>query len=313
MDRSDWLSRRAKEFTVTAVYPPGDPRAVLAEARQETRPRAAEVFELSSENPDRVLRNGSRSWLVRAQNFGIEVAELKAGDELFEALPDEHIVLVQSGAIAASPGDTGVVEVSEPSVVVIPSGPSRLRALTDARVVRVFAAHADQVVARARNAASYRDADPSVKELPRPAAGLGLRVHRLADIPSSPGRLGRIFRSSTLMVNWFPDEFQPRDPEKLSPHSHDDFEQGSITLAGDFVHHLRTPWTRRLADWRADEHHLVTSPSITIIPPPLVHTTQGVGEGLHQLVDVFAPPREDFLAQGWVLNAGDYPEPGGSS
>jgi hypothetical protein len=38
-----------------------------------------------------------------------------------------------------------------------------------------------------------------------------------------------------------------------------------------------------------------------------VHTTRAVGAGPHTLVDVFAPPREDFLARGWVLNAGDYP------
>jgi hypothetical protein len=282
-------------------------------ARQVTVPRPAEVFELSLEDPDQALPNGSRSWLVRAQNFCIEVTELKAGDELAESsLPDEHLVLLKSGAISASHGDTDPVEVSDPSVVVVAPGPSRLQAVTDACVVRVFPVHADQVVARARNAGSYRFANPAVRKLPaaRASSGPGLRVHRLADVPSSPGRLGRIFRSSTLMVNWFPDEYQPRDPDRLSPHSHDDFEQVSITLAGDFVHHLRTPWTQRFADWRADEHHLVTSPSVTIIPPPLIHTTQGVGEGLHQLVDVFAPPREDFLAQGWVLNAGDYPEPG---
>ncbi|NEA36714.1 hypothetical protein [Streptomyces sp. SID13031] len=299
------------------MYPPGDPRAVLADqpglARQETAPRPAEVFELSPEDPDRVLPNGSRCWLVRAQNFCIEITQFVAGDELAEpSLPDEHLVLVKSGAISASHGDADPVEVSDPSVVVVPSGPSRLQAITDAWVVRVFPAHVEQVIARARNADSYRSADPNVRQLPAPGTGIGsgIRVHRLADVPPSPGRLGRIFRSSTLMVNWFPDEYQPRDPDRLSPHSHDDFEQGSITLAGDFVHHLRAPWTQRLAYWRADEHHLVASPSVTIIPPPLIHTTQGVGEGLHQLVDVFAPPREDFLAQGWVLNAGDYPEPG---
>jgi hypothetical protein len=308
-------SVRAKEFIVMAVYPPGDPRAVLTDPRPEAGPRPAEVFKLSSDDPDRVLPNGSRSWLLRAQNFCIEVTELKAGDELAEtSLPDEYIVLVKSGAISASHGDAGPVDVPDPSVVVVPSGASRLQAVTDAWVVRVFPAHADQMVARARNAGSYLNADPTVRQLPAPGMvnTASIRVQRLADVSPSAGRLGRIFRSSTLMVNWFPDELQPRDPDRLSPHSHDDFEQGSVTLAGDFIHHLRTPWTQRLADWRADEHHLVTSPSVTIIPPPLVHTTQGVGEGVHQLVDVFAPPRDDFLAQGWVLNAGDYPEPGGA-
>jgi hypothetical protein len=28
------------------------------------------------------------------------------------------------------------------------------------------------------------------------------------------------------------------------------------------------------------------------------------------LIDVFAPPRRDFIAKGWVANAADYAPPG---
>jgi hypothetical protein len=45
---------------------------------------------------------------------------------------------------------------------------------------------------------------------------------------------------------------------------------------------------------------------MTIIPPKLVHTTEGVGPGPHLLIDIFAPPRRDFIAKGQVLNAVDY-------
>ena len=133
-----------------------------------------------------------------------------------------------------------------------------------------------------------------------------IRIHRLRDIPDEEGRLGRIFRTTSLMVNWFPVHEGPRDTERLSPHSHEDFEQMSVTLVGDHAHHLRVPWTARMSEWRDDEHVRVGSPSMTLIPPTVVHTTRAVGAGPHTLVDVFAPPREDFLAKGWVLNAGDY-------
>ena len=86
----------------------------------------------------------------------------------------------------------------------------------------------------------------------------------------------------------------------------DDFEQAFLTLEGDFVHHIRRPWTKRMRDWRPDEHVQVTSPSFTLVPPGNVYTSRGVNHGRHQLIDVFAPPRPDFIEQGWVLNQSDY-------
>jgi hypothetical protein len=112
------------------------------------------------------------------------------------------------------------------------------------------------------------------------------------------------------MVNVLPEDDQPRDPTQLSPHHHDDFEQVSLQVHGDYVHHMRVPWTPDSSTWRDDEHQRCTAPAVVVIPPPLVHTSQSVEAMHHWLIDVFAPPRRDFSERpGWVRNADEYPMP----
>ncbi len=63
------------------------------------------------------------------------------------------------------------------------------------------------------------------------------------------------------------------------------------------------------ADWRRDQHIRIGSPSVTIIPPPLLHTTEHTGPGRNQLLDIFAPPRTDFSDKGWVITPMNTPPP----
>jgi mannose-6-phosphate isomerase-like protein (cupin superfamily) len=119
----------------------------------------------------------------------------------------------------------------------------------------------------------------------------------------------RIFRCTNLMINVLAKRATARDVTKLSPHSHADFEQASLAVEGEYVHHLRYPWTPDMTAWREDEHLEIGSPSVTVIPPNVVHTSRNVG-GPGWLIDVFAPPRVDFSTKpGLVCNADEYPMP----
>jgi hypothetical protein len=140
--------------------------------------------------------------------------------------------------------------------------------------------------------------------------GYALRVYSMGDVPEEPTRFGRIFRSRAFMVNFFEKTNGPRDGSTLSPHFHDDFEQCSLTVSGTYVHHIQTPWGPDSGEWRPEDHHAINSPSVTVIPPPTIHTSQPISWGTNHLIDFFAGPRHDFSAQpGWVLNADEYPLP----
>ncbi|WP_432828001.1 DUF3500 domain-containing protein [Dactylosporangium sp. CA-092794] len=273
-------------------------------------PRPPSFFELNGQHVAAGVSVGQRSWNVRAQNCCAVVSWLAEGETLQqETTEDEHAILVfDDSAVEVDAGPAGRVIAEAPALVIVPAGRATVLARRAGFVMRVFTSRA-KVVASAVNDADYRTADPAVAALPpkpvEPGPG-SLRVHPMSDVAEEPGRLGRIFRTDSLMINWFAPQPGPRDTARLTPHVHDDFEQVSVTVAGEYVHHVRRPWTSRLGEWRPDEHVQCSSPSVTVIPPGNVHTTRAVGEGLHVLVDVFAPPRPDFVERGWVLNQSDY-------
>lgn len=297
--KDDIRSTLAAPTTQAAVVDPSTPI------------KASQWIEFLSLSPTQVGEHGSRTWNARATNLVVSYTDARAGDTFVRSgQPDEYTVLMYSGSapIRVVAGDESA-DVSEEAFVVVPPGDSAIEVLGDGVLIRVFSSVADDLRDGALNAEAYAEPDLRATPLvpwPDPVGGFRLRVYLLAETPIVAGRFGRIFRTTNLMVNFLAEEPGPRDKYKLSPHYHDDFEQISLAVKGQFIHHIRYPWGPDSTQWRADESREIATPSICVIPPPTIHTTQGIGEH-QQLIDIFSAPREDFSSSGWVLNAEDYP------
>ena len=300
------------------MYHSSDPRAALAaappgEAPPATRFAGAEYGRFDIDPPAVDDAHG-KTWLTRGQNFLVAYTMAASGGVLARAeQPDEYVLLLPDAGMAVDLQWNGTaVQVPGQTISFVPAGASIIRARAAGAIVRIFTTKADDLAMRCANAASYAEPHANVARLtpwPDPLGDPRVRTYSL-DVPPTPGRFGRIFRGSSLMVNVLDPRQGQRDPTKMSPHHHDDFEQGSLALAGSFTHLIRWPWTPDMTQWRADEAAECAAPSLCVIPPPAIHTSQSNDPGLNQLVDIFCPPRLDFsLKPGWVLNADDYPMP----
>lgn len=285
--------------------------APAVEVDPSTPIKPSQWIEFLTLPPSTTSEHGSRTWYARSATLVIAYTAAKAGDVFARAAqPDEYAVLQYSDSapIRVEAGSASE-EVREEAFVVVPPGDSSIEVLADGVLIRLFSIVADDLREATLNSAAYVEPDLRAAPLgawPDPVDGFRLRVYRLADTPIAAGRFGRIFRTTNLMVNFLAEEPSPRDRHKLSPHYHDDFEQISLAVKGNFMHHIRYPWGPDSAQWRPDESREIATPSICVIPPPTIHTTQGIGPH-QQLIDIFSPPRVDFSTSGWVLNAADYP------
>jgi len=267
--------------------------------------------------PQATDKAGTRHWITRAANFVVVVSDAKAGAVLErKGNADEYMALFTPGAAATIEAKGDTAESKGDSFAILPPGDSRITMKSAGRVARIFSNKAADLAKAAVNAATYADGAPEVTPIrpwPDPVGGFKLRHYDLTKYESpdpSPLKM-RVFRSTNLMINIFERWTKRRDESKLSPHSHDDFEQISLGLMGGFAHHLRYPWTSDKSTWRNDEHEIyAASPNVLVIPARVIHTTHDIGEGTTWLIDVFGPPRMDFSSKpGFVLNAKDYPLP----
>ncbi len=301
------------------MYDKSDPRASLAPQAAASmigvtglvaNPQEGYFYDTAPQIED----GTGKTWLHRGHNFLIAYTEALPGAVLGRiGQPDEYAVLLpEAGAIIE--WDGARKDVSGNSLTFVPPGNSAVTLPEGGVIVRLFSTQNSDLAEACGNARGYdtqRTHIPDFAPWPEPMGGWKIRSYDL-DVPRQEGRFGRIFRCTTLMVNVLEPFDGPRDPSKMSPHHHDDFEQGSLALSGNFTHYLRWAWTSDMADWREDRAVEMGAPSALIIPPPVIHTTRATGAGSNVLVDIFSPPRVDFsMKPGWVLNADDYPMPEG--
>jgi mannose-6-phosphate isomerase-like protein (cupin superfamily) len=264
------------------------------------------------DRPPQIEADGARTWIARGANFLVAVSQVQPGAKLERrGQPDEYFVFLPDAAATIRAGKESVQAGAE-SVTIVPPGDSEIVVQGAGQVIRVFSSATKDLLALADNAADYAQPTPEVAPLvpwPTPADGFKLRHYPLAQYTQADSNM-RIFRSTNLMVNVMTPRMVKRDVTKLSPHSHVDFEQGSLAIRGDWVHHMRYPWVQDMTAWRDDEAIEVGSPSLTVIPPKVIHTSRNTNDGGAWLLDIFAPPRLDFSSKpGKVANEKDYPLP----
>lgn len=270
--------------------------------------REASIGRYYEESPQ-LAGQGYRSWITRGANFAIVCTHGEAGASLSGSTQDEQFVYALEGGVRVSCGSQSEMLGVE-DLAILPPGDWTIHFERAGHVIQQITT--DEALAKqAANAATYAGGSAEVAPIeawPEPVGGYRLRRYSTLEAYARGG-LVHAFRTRKLMMVPYARFLEPRDETQLTPHSHADFEQGSIALEGDWLHHLRVPWTANRRDWRPDLHLQVASPSTTIIPAGVIHTSQGIaGEGM-RLIDAFAPPRLDFSQRGWVDNAADYPMP----
>lgn len=263
--------------------------------------------------PRAVPGDTSPAWITRGSNFVVVVSRVSTGDTLTRDNVDEYVLVVPpdmpdlSVHVQAGPES---VQAGSDSLTIVPPGPSTLRVEGAGMVARIFSSDVTDLLALADNHANYAIPNPDAAPLvawPEPVGGYKLRHYRLADYVTEGSQM-RVFSTRKLMVNPLLKRTVPRDVGKLSPHSHTDFEQGSLALAGTYVHHLRYPWGPNMNLWRDDEAQQMGSPSLLVVPPKVIHTSRNI-DAPGVLLDIFAPPRWDFSKKGQVCNGAEYPMP----
>ena len=270
---------------------------------------------LSAPPPPAAAAGSPHHWTGRGQNFAVSWnrAGAGAGLQLPVQSADETMLLVLDAPATVSSGGGAAPTAAAPrSVCILPPGAWQV-ALSPGATCVVISTLREQAAAGALNESAYQPPDPRISPVGSAWRALRaadtVRVFPIDQVQASKDKPRlKMLQTATLSINWV--EYDgPRNRRELSPHSHTDFEQGSLALAGDFLHHLRVEWGADADTWQADRHERLGSPSLMVVPVDTIHTSEGVGEGRHLLIDVFSPPRADFIAKGWVANAADYARP----
>lgn len=273
--------------------------------------RKHRVVDFRTGPPQYVDESGNPCWIVTAAHFGLIVTRVEGRATIRYQSRDEFM-MVSPAVLKVAISTAGErVESEGDALFIVPPGVSEIEVAGSGYLSRIVSAQSADLLSRAVNHRDYASGAPELTRFepwPEPRDGFRLRHYRLADFADA-ALPGRAFRCTTLMVNITDIYPGARDSRRLKPHLHEDFEQITLTYAGRFAHHLRSPWGIDSTQWQPDEHIDLGSPSAVVLPARLIHTSQALEAGCW-LVDIFGPPRMDFsLMPGFVRNASEYPLP----
>lgn len=271
------------------------------------RKRSFQIFDDASSTQI----GSARRWLMRAQNFIVEWLQVGSTTETIqvESKNETMVLMPDRGGVIHCAGKPAV-HAAAGTVCIVPAGPYSIALEQGASYGVIASSRTDINMDDMLNAAAYVPPDPRIDPIRTPyrrQVNQGeVQVLQMDEIasPADKPRL-KIIQTETLSINWVAYE-GPRKRSQLTPHKHASYEQGSLAIRGNYQHHLRVQWGNDANLWQDDEHCAAPSPSLLVIPVHLIHTSEGVGDDAHLLIDIFSPPRADFIAKGWVYNAGDY-------
>ena len=191
-----------------------------------------QYFDFTDLEPDEVSEHRSRTWWVRGQNFALAYTIARPGEALERAgQPDEYVLLFPREPVAAkvsAGSDESAVEGA--AMVVVPSGSSRVEVGAETHVVRLFSAASPDLLSplpqprRLRRAARQRRTVRRPGPQPATANDPGLRAR---ETPLQRKSLRAPVPLQHLHGQSVDPDHGPRDSAKLSPHTHEDFEQCS--------------------------------------------------------------------------------------
>lgn len=261
-----------------------------------------------SQAPAHPLEQDATLRRARGQNFVVDWIEGGAGTSFASRSSCETMLIAAESGGAVLRHNGSEVTMPGRTIAILPAGETVIDFGGEATLIHLSGASALADGMDPANAADYASPDAAVAEPGKPSTALvpGIRLHSIDALkaPADKPRL-KMLRSADISINWV--EYHGlRDHTALSPHDHADFEQGSLAICGNFLHHLRVPWGPDATQWQDDRHIEAPPASLMVIPPRVIHTTEGLGDGHHILLDVFCPPRTDFLAKGWISNDTEY-------
>lgn len=232
-------------------------------------------------NGTRTPEGGVATSYTRLQNALVAWSEVAAAPAVLkqDAIAETVVVLPEAAAVLRADGAS--VEAPARSICILPAGASSIEAQAPGRVIRIFAPVPEALARLAVNAEDYREPRAGVHPLGAPLAYSGepgIRVYPIDQFKAAAGRRPPSFQTATLNVMWI-ERDGPTDRTKLDPHSHDDFEEGALIVAGEYVEHLRTPWAADASAWREDEHVTCKPGTLIIVPPTVIHTTEILRRG----------------------------------